>query len=153
MRRRTIGSLKHQRIGTSDSGELKKLALPGAINAPRTASAHIVHDGGPRSLGQMPSVARARSPRGAQAHRELGARQAGLALWASPRAPSASRARGSSGGPRSLGQTPSVARARSPRGAEAHRELGARQAGLALWARRPPWRAPAARGAPKRIES
>eukprot|EP00741_Cyanophora_paradoxa_P005669 tig00000939_g5496.t1 len=146
MRRRTIGSLKHQRIGTSDSGELKKLALPGAINAPRTASAHIVHDGGPRSLGQMPSgLVKRASLFGPDALRSARPQPAGR--------PSASRARGSSGGPRSLGQTPSVARARSPRGAEAHRELGARQAGLALWARRPPWRAPAARGAPKRIES
>eukprot|EP00741_Cyanophora_paradoxa_P004749 tig00000828_g4607.t1 len=36
----------------------------------------------PRSSGQMPSVARARSPQGAQAHRKLGARPAGLALRA-----------------------------------------------------------------------
>eukprot|EP00741_Cyanophora_paradoxa_P011513 tig00020557_g11121.t2 len=66
--------------------------------------------------------------------------------------PSASIARGPSGGPRSLGQMSSVARARSPQGAQAHRLLGGRPAGLALWARCPPSRTPAVRRAPKRID-
>eukprot|EP00741_Cyanophora_paradoxa_P006619 tig00001029_g6404.t1 len=56
--------------------------------------------------------------------------------------PSGSTARGSSGGPRSSGLMPSVARARSPQGAQADRQLGGRPAGLALRA----W-------APKRIDS
>eukprot|EP00741_Cyanophora_paradoxa_P010997 tig00020553_g10631.t1 len=105
--------------------------------------------GGPRSLGQMSSVARARSPQGAQAHQLLEARPAGLALWARcppSRAPAVRRAPKRINCSRPVRRTslfgPDVLRrargARSPQGAQAHQLLEARPAGLALWARWPP---------------
>eukprot|EP00741_Cyanophora_paradoxa_P021415 tig00021352_g20673.t1 len=152
--------------GTSDSGELKKLALPWAINALRTASAHLKTvfftscmtadlalwarcppapkridssgvvwraslfgpaRGAPKRIESSGLVRRA-SLFGPDALRSARPQPAGR--------PSASRARGSSGGPRSLGQ-----RALAARGAPKRIE----SSGLVrrvFWAR-----------APKRIES